>query len=174
MGSGPTRFQKYRNPARARRAAALVALALLFAGPAAGSPEHDLRDAVVTVIKNQMAAFRRGDGEAAFRFASPDLQDQFGSADAYLSKFATAYEAVYRPKAVTFLNLAFSRGRLVQRVLVVGPDERAVVALFPMVQMSDGSWRIDGCVLVPAGGKSAATDPEAEPVSRPEEIAQAR
>ncbi|MFQ5763515.1 MAG: DUF4864 domain-containing protein [Rhodospirillales bacterium] len=174
MGSGPTRFEKCPSLARARRAAAFVVLALLIANPAAGGPEHELRDAVVTVIKDQMAAFRRDDGETAFKFASPDVQDQFGSADAYLLKFATAYGAVYRPKAVTFLNLAFSRGRLVQRVLVVGPDERAVVALFPMVQMDDGTWRIDGCVLVPATGKSASTVPDVDRLFGPEEVAATR
>ena len=59
-----------------------------------------------------------------------------------------------------FLNLAFSRGRLVQRVLLQGPDSIAVVALFPMMQMNDGSWRVDGCVLVPAIGKSVSTQPD--------------
>lgn len=135
-------------------------LALVVAGPAAGGPEHELRQSVVSVIKDQLAAFQRDDGKAAFAFASPDVQDQFGTPEAYLAKFAAAYEAVYRPKHVTFLNLAYSRGRLVQRVLVVGPDGGAVVALFPMVQMPDGSWRVDGCVLVPATGKSAGGDAE--------------
>lgn len=143
-----------------QRLALFFVLALVVAGPAAGGPEHELRQSVVSVIKDQLAAFRRDDGKAAFGFASPDVQDQFGTPEAYLAKFAAAYKAVYRPKHVTFLNLAYSRGRLVQRVLVVGPDGGAVVALFPMVQMPDGSWRVDGCVLVPATGKSAEADPE--------------
>lgn len=135
-------------------------LALVVAGPAAGGPEHELRQSVISVIKDQMAAFQRDDGKSAFSFASPDVQDQFGTPEAYLAKFAATYKAVYRPKHVTFLNLAYSRGRLVQRALVVGSDGAAVVALFPMVQMSDGSWRVDGCVLVPATGKSAEGDPQ--------------
>ncbi len=142
------------------RLALLFVLALAVAGPAAGGPEHELRQNVISVIKNQLAAFQRDDGKAAFAYASPDVQDQFGSPEAYLDKFAHAYKAVYRPKHVTFLNLAYSRGRLVQRALVVGPDGGAVVALFPMVRMADGSWRVDGCVLVPATGKSAEGDPD--------------
>ena len=130
-------------------------LVLNVAGPAIGGPEHDLRRSVISVIKGQMDAFRQDDGNKAFSYASPDVQDQFGTPDAYLSKFSSAYKAVYRPKSVTFLNLAASRGRLVQRVLLLGPDNNAVVALFPMVQMDDGSWRVDGCVLVPATGKQA-------------------
>jgi len=143
-----------------QRLALFFVLALLVAGPAAGGPEHELRQNVITVIKDQLAAFQRDDGKAAFAYASPDVQDQFGTPEAYLAKFAVSYKAVYRPKHVTFLNLAYSRGRLVQRVLVVAPDGGAVVALFPMVQMADGTWRIDGLVLLPATGKSAEADPE--------------
>ena len=87
-----------------------------------------------------------------------DLRRFFGKSVA--DPDATSYKPVYRPKYVTFLNLAFSRGRLVQRVLLQGPDSIAVVALFPMMQMNDGSWRVDGCVLVPATGKSVSTQPD--------------
>jgi hypothetical protein len=156
-----------------RQAAVFFVLALMMAGPAAGGPEHELRQGIINVIRDQLAAFQRDDGRAAFAYTSPDMQDQFGSADAYLAKIAAAYKAVYRPKSVIFLNLAYSRGRLVQRVLLVGPDGGPVVALFPMIRMDDGSWRIDGCVLVPATGKSASTEPP-EPAPFPDtaEIAQ--
>jgi len=139
----------------AQRIFLIYLLVLNVAGPALSGPEHDLRRSVISVIKSQMEAFQRDDGNKAFSFASPDVQDQFGTPDAYLLKFSSAYKAVYRPQSVTFLNLAASRGRLVQRVLLLGPDGNAVVALFPMVQMDDGSWRVDGCVLVPATGKQA-------------------
>ena len=144
---------------RALKRVFLVYLMVLnIAGPALSGPEHELRRSVIAVIKGQIEAFKQDDGDKAFSFASPDVQEQFGTADAYLLKFATAYKAVYRPKSVTFLNLATPRGRLVQRVLLLGPDGNAVVALFPMVRMDDGSWRVDGCVLVPAVGKQAGID----------------
>jgi hypothetical protein len=144
---------------RFRQAAVLCVLALIMAGPAVGGPEHEFRQGVIDVIRDQLAAFQRDDGRAAFSIASPDVQDQFGTPEAYLAKIATTYKAIHRPKSVTFLNLAFSRGRLVQRVLLVDSDGTPVVALFPMVRMADGSWRVDGCVLVPATGKSAASEP---------------
>ena len=46
--------------------------------------------------------------------------------------------------------------------LLLGPDGNAVIALFPMVQMDDGTWRMDGCVLVPATGKRAESDKNPE------------
>jgi len=145
-------------PALFRRFYLFILVLIVMASPAIGGPEHQLRQDVISVIKNQMAAFQRDDEVAAFSLASPDVQDQFVTAKAYLAKFQIAYKAVYRPKNVIFLNLAYSRGRLVQRVLLQGPDGRSVVALFPMIQMADGNWKIDGCVLVPATGKRAGSD----------------
>ena len=87
---------------------------LLIAGPASGGPEHELRRNVIAVIKSQIAAFQRDDRDMAFSYASPEVQSQFGTADAFLARFAATYKPVYRPKSVIFLNLAFSRGRLVQ------------------------------------------------------------
>ena len=142
------------------RLGAIVVAVLLIAGPASGGPEHELRRNVIAVIKSQIAAFHRDDGDMAFSYASPEVQSQFGTTDSFLARFAATYKPVYRPKSVIFLNLAFSRGRLVQRVLLQGPDSIAVVALFPMMQMNDGSWRVDGCVLVPATGKSVSTQPD--------------
>ena len=160
----PTLFRNRRIRDRLQAIAVFFLLALVIAGPAVGGSERELRRDVINVIKDQMAAFRRDDGETAFSYASPDVQDQYGTAEAYLSAYAASYKAVYRPKAVTFLNLAYSRGRLVQRVLIEGRDRQVVVALFPMIQLKDGSWRIDGCVLVPASGQRASK-PEEPPFS---------
>ena len=59
----------------------------------------------------------------------------------------TSYQAVYRPRKVEFRDLAPETGRLVQRVLLVGPDGVPVVAVYLMQQQPDGTWRIDGCVF---------------------------
>ncbi len=164
MTTGPANRIRRWILSKLRCAALFLLFPLVAPGQAVAGAGRELRNDVIGVIKNQIEAFQRDDGQAAFAFASPDLQDQFGTPDAFLNKFSTTYKAVYRPRSVTFLNLAFSRGRLVQRVLLLGPEGRAVVALFPMVQMSDGSWRIDGCVLVPATGKRAETKSQPEPL----------
>lgn len=153
MTAGFTPFGNLKLLNTVRRLAAFVFFGLMVTGPVFAGTGQKLRDDVITVIKSQMAAFQRDDGKAAFSFASPDVQDQFGSPEAFLAAFADTYKPVYRAQSVTFLNLAYSRGRLVQRVLLQGPEGKPVVALFPMVQAADGSWRIDGCVLLPAAGK---------------------
>ena len=65
------------------------------------------------------------------------------------------YSAVYRPRQVEFLDLVEIGGEPVQRVYVVGPDGRALLALYTMERQADGSWRIAGRVLVDAPGSSA-------------------
>ena len=164
MTTGPTNRIRRWILSKLRLAALYFLVPVITAGQAVAGGGRELRNDVIGVIKSQIEAFQRDDGQAAFAFASPDMQDQFGTPDAFLDKFSKTYRAVYRPRSVTFLNLAFSRGRLVQRVLLLGPEGRAVVALFPMVRMSDGSWRIDGCVLVPATGKRAETKNQPEPL----------
>ena len=164
MTTGPAYRIRRWILSKLRLAALYFLVPVITAGQAVAGGGRELRNDVIGVIKSQIEAFQRDDGQAAFAFASPDMQDQFGTPDAFLDKFSKTYRAVYRPRSVTFLNLAFSRGRLVQRVLLLGPEGRAVVALFPMVRMCDGSWRIDGGVLVLATGKRAETKNQPEPL----------
>ncbi len=168
MASGFTLLGTPLRSNNLRRIAAFAFIVLIIAGSAIAGPGQGqvqkLRNDVITVIRSQMDAFQRDDGRAAFSLASPDVQSQYGSAEAYLAEFADTYKPVYRPRSVTFLNLATSRGRLVQRVLLQGADGKALVALFPMMQMADGSWRVDGCVLIPAAGKQVRTGPDRDSV----------
>jgi len=61
-----------------------------------------------------------------------------------------AYQPVYRPREKAFRALTAGEEGPVQKVLLVGPDGRLVLALYSMEREADGSWRISGCVLVEA------------------------
>ena len=65
------------------------------------------------------------------------------------------YPPVYRPRSVDFRELVTSEGRIVQKVLFVGPDGVPVIAEYFMERQPDGSWRIDGCRLDRSGDQSA-------------------
>lgn len=106
------------------------------------------RDAIRGVIEQQVEAFRADDGDRAFGFASPGIQQMFGSADNFMAMVRQGYEPVYRPRSVEFRELVAERGRLAQRVLFVGPDGVPVVAEYTMEQQPDGTWRIAGCMLL--------------------------
>ena len=137
--------------------ALLLVFVLLVALPVTAAEKIDdgMRAAVAGVIERQIEAFRRDDGAAAFGLASPGIQRSFGSSEAFMKMVIEGYRPVYRPRRVQFLDLVEEDGRLIQRVLVEGPDGNLYMALYPMIRMEDGSWRTDGCYLLRQPGRGA-------------------
>jgi hypothetical protein len=99
------------------------------------------------VIAQQVEAFRRDDGPAAFAFASPGIQAIFRTPDIFMEMVRSGYQPVYRPRTMEFRGLDMTAEGLVQQVLFVGPDGRPVLALYHMEHETDGTWRISGCEL---------------------------
>ncbi|MGF1458012.1 MAG: DUF4864 domain-containing protein [Leptolyngbyaceae cyanobacterium] len=109
---------------------------------------------IIAVIQQQLAAFQANNADLAFSFASPGIQDQFQTAEQFMVMVQSMYEPVYRPQSVDFGELALIRGNPVQAVTVLGPAGALMTAYYQMEQQSDDSWRIAGCFLVPAEGKT--------------------
>lgn len=135
-----------------------VILALAFTG-AAAAQEPALSDsdraAIRGIIGRQVEAFRRDDGDAAFGYASPMIQGMFGSSDVFMDMVRQGYRPVYRPRVFDFREIVERDGQPTQKVHVIGPDGRPVTAFYPMIQLPDGSWRINGCYLEAPGDHQA-------------------
>ena len=141
----------------------VAAVFLAIAGQAAAAPPQGLaqatgeqvtlpeadRTAIRQVIESQLQAFQRDDGTAAFSYAAPGIQSKFESAETFMEMVRSGYQTVYRPRAVQFKDIISLEGAPAQRLIVIGPDGVPMIAVYPMRRMLDGSWRIDGCVLVP-------------------------
>ena len=126
----------------------VVGLLLGLAGAAqAQSLSNTDRAAIRQVIQAQIDAFRRDDGSAAFSYASPVIQGMFGTPETFMDMVRQGYQPVYRPRAFDFGEIVILHGQPAQTVDVIGPDGRPVIAIYPMRQLPDGSWRIDGCFL---------------------------
>jgi hypothetical protein len=127
----------------------LLAAPLLAKGqtPATDLPVAD-RAAIRVTIERQIEAFRRDDGALAFSFASPGIQQIFRDPETFMAMVRGGYMPVYRPREFVFRDVVRIESALVQIVAVTGPDGRRVLALYPMEQQPDGSWRIAGCHLV--------------------------
>ncbi|WP_417668525.1 DUF4864 domain-containing protein [Roseibium sp.] len=117
---------------------------------ATGSP-----GAFQSIIKNQMSAFRTGNAEMAFSFASNDLKRRFQSPSVFMEMVKQGYQPVYRPQSVTFGALRDTKTGPVQEVYVTGPKGENWLALYSFEQQDDGSWRISGCYLTKSPGLSA-------------------
>ncbi|MEQ8710422.1 MAG: DUF4864 domain-containing protein [Rhodospirillales bacterium] len=135
---------------KATHPAATIALILSFwsllftSGSMAADPDHG---AIKSVIERQLAAFQNDDAALAYSFATPKIQQTFGSPEQFISMVRSGYPPVYRPQSVTFLDIIMLRGQLTQRVLLTGPDGVPTTAHYFMEQQEDGRWLIDGCVL---------------------------
>lgn len=106
--------------------------------------------AIQAVIRQQLEAFQQEDAETAFSFASPDIQDQFGSADRFAAMVRSSYAPVYNAATAEFLELTVIRGTPAQQVRLVGADGNSILALYLMEQQQDDSWRISACLLQPS------------------------
>ncbi len=129
---------------------ALLALTIgLAVSAVAQQPALSANDqaAIRDTIQGQVEAFRRDDGDAAFGFASPSIQGMFGRSDVFMDMVRQGYRPVYRPQVFDFREIVELNGEVAQKVHVVGPDGRPVTAIYPMTQLPDGSWRINGCYL---------------------------
>lgn len=133
----------------ALRIFSVLGLLLGLAATAGAQPSLSASDraAIRSVIESQVEAFRRDDDEAAFGYASPAIRGMFGSADIFMDMVRQGYQPVYRPRVFDFAEVVTLNGQVTQKVHVIGPDGRRVIAYYPMTQLPDGSWRIDGCYL---------------------------
>jgi len=123
-------------------------LALVICGPALA---EDLgasdRQAITTVISDQLAAFRKGDAERAFSLASPGIQAKFGTPAVFLEMVRSGYAPVYTARRASFRSLTVEDGVPVQAVELRDENGEGVLALYFMEHEPDGSWKINGCVL---------------------------
>lgn len=114
------------------------------------TPSRSDIEAVQAVITAQMDAFKRNDGKAAYAFATPGIKNVFPSPDIFLEMVRTQYQPVYRPAYVEFREAVATAKELIQKVFIIGENNRAVLAIYSLRQGDDGAWRIAGCLLYPA------------------------
>ena len=129
--------------------AALVCVAFFgTTSVAADKPSPVDRQAIEATIRSQLEAFGREDADGAFRFASPDIQRLFRSADAFMAMVREHYAPVYRATSVNFVKLETAGGQWIETVQLVDGEGRVWRALFTMRRQPDKSWKVGGCQLV--------------------------
>jgi hypothetical protein len=104
--------------------------------------------AIKSIVTGQLNAFQHDDGAAAYGYASPAIRDLFPTADIFMNMVRKGYPPVYRPQSVTFGEVRASPAGPQQKVFLTGPDGKSYVAIYSLQRQPDGSWKINGCVLV--------------------------
>ncbi len=139
-----------------------MALILLFSawsvvqaqGPNMSDSFERERAAIRTVIQRQIQAFREDDADLAFSFASPGIQDQFGTAQNFLQMVKATYPVVYRPRSVILDRISFDQSNPLQEVLFMDQKDQLYRAVYILEQQPNNSWRIAGCYLVQQDGNT--------------------
>mgnify|MGYP006087556093 CR=1 FL=1 len=131
----------------------LVALGVIMNGLTLGAVQAQGAD-IQSTIGNQIEAFQADDFETAFDFASPNLQQLFGSSENFRSMVTRGYPMVWKPAEVRYLELAEVGGSFFQKVLI--KDQEGIVHIlgYRMLE-TDMGWKINGVQLLPNPDVSA-------------------
>jgi hypothetical protein len=131
----------------------LVALGVIMNGLTLGAVQAQGAD-IQSTIGNQIEAFQADDFETAFDFASPNLQQLFGSSENFRSMVTRGYPMVWKPAEVRYLELAEVGGSFFQKVLI--KDQEGIVHIlgYRMLE-TDMGWKINGVQLLPKPDVSA-------------------
>lgn len=121
-----------------RRFVLSILLTMLAAAPLRAD-EGAARD----VIANQIEAFRAEDVGRAYQFASPFIQEKFGTPETFGQMVREGYPMVWRPTDITFLKAREIGGKLWQEVLLRDAAGRGWIAEYEMVEIG-GQMRING------------------------------
>lgn len=124
----------------------LILSLLLMLGLAAPLRADPDAQAVITA---QIDAFLAQDVTRAYGYASPFIQQKFGSPEQFGTMVREGYPMVWRPSDVTFLEMREIAGRLWQGVRVLDAAGAAWIVDYEMIETPEG-WRINGVTVRPA------------------------
>lgn len=99
------------------------------------------------LVRDQLAAFDRGDADAAWSIVSPGLRDRFRTPEGFLEMVRVGYAPLVHSQRVMFgEQVRLPSGETGQWLDVTGPDGERVRALY-LFERVDGGWVTTGCLL---------------------------
>jgi hypothetical protein len=127
-----------------------ISLALLLAltsATAALAGDAEIKAAQST-IESQLRAFQAGDGNLAYSFAAPTIQQMFPTPEIFMGMVEQGYQPVFHPQSFSFGQAEELSGTsIAQRVMLVGPDGKDYEALYQLELQPDGKFKITGVSL---------------------------
>ena len=127
----------------------LIGLTLvIFAAPAWAGDDAGGGQAVRALIERQLDAFAHDDAAGAYALAAPGLKTVFSDPDIFMQMVRTGYAPVYRHRSVEFGETDVQGDNVSQILTIVDNDNVVWKALYKLARQPDGSWLINGCVLI--------------------------
>jgi hypothetical protein len=137
----------------------IAAVAAFAVAPARGAPGADAvaaaeARAVRSVVAAQLDAFAKDDAVRAFSYAAPGIQAMFQTPERFVAMVRAGYPVVYRAAGATFLVPQRLGDDIVQGVHLSDADGGVWLATYRLERQRDGAWRIKGCDVQRASGKT--------------------
>lgn len=104
---------------------------------------------IEATISSQFDAFLDRDVEAAWQYASPNIQRLFRTPENFGSMVQNGYPMVWTPDRVEFIDLQSLGSIIVQRVEVIDQAGTAHYLGYQMIETETG-WRINGVQILRA------------------------
>jgi Domain of unknown function (DUF4864) len=137
--------------------AAVVAIALSFVSLRRTWDEFDAERATRAAIRGQLDAFNRKDYRAAYRFAAPEIQEQFPLPE-FRRMVERGYPQIARSRSASFGRPVAHGDAVAVPVTVTGQDGVTVHVTY-MMRHERGGWRVAG---VDGGHPSGRPAPQEE------------
>ncbi|MGX0975888.1 hypothetical protein ACSSVY_001598 [Roseovarius sp. MBR-51] len=106
------------------------------------------------VISAQIEAFLAQDVARAYGYATPFIQQRFGTPEQFGAMVRDGYPMVWKPSDVIFLDAKDIAGKLWQSVSLRDATGAGWIVEYEMVETPDG-WRINGVRVTPAPDATA-------------------
>lgn len=99
------------------------------------------------IITSQLGALQNGDADAAWAFAHPNIQRQFGTADRFYQMVDRGYRPLIDFTLIRFEPAEAADDVWIQPVWLQNDQDEQYIAYYAMARNDDGEWRIAGCQI---------------------------
>jgi len=106
------------------------------------------------IIERQLDAFKRNDADSAFALASPGLKETYSNPHNFMESVRSGETPFFKRRMTEYHDFVTSGDDAAQSVVLVDDDSYVWTVVYKLSRQPDGSWLIDGVVLV----KSDALD----------------
>lgn len=127
---------------------------LLFVTLSLCAPVQAQTRDIEATIGAQIEALKVDDFAEAFTYASPTIQDIFGTPENFGVMVRRGFPMVWRPEQLRFLELREVDGRMFQKVMITDAQGRVHLLDYQMIDLDSG-WKINGVQIVIGPGVRA-------------------
>jgi Domain of unknown function (DUF4864) len=136
----------------------LAALMLLLGAVAALSTARaaDADQQARALIQRQLDAFARDDAAGAYALASPGIKSIFTDSAIFMEMVRTQYAPVYHHRSAAFGAFLANGDEASQDLTIVDDNNEVWTAIYKLARQPDGSWLINGCLLINSKANEAS------------------